>query len=106
MSALDILFVAGVIFVLIKMFLIKREVDMALNAEHSIRRAMPKDEDEEREVILLKTECIEGQIYVWNSQTNAFLAQGKSIEDVLKFFVEHYPGKKFIFAGEINEQSA
>lgn len=97
----------GVGAIAIRLYFAKKEVDEIIRKTdlHAMKREMPKEEDEELETILLKTECIENQIYVWNSQTNKFMTQGKSVEDIIKFFVKYHPRKRIIFTGELNESA-
>ena len=104
MELIEILIILGVIAFAIKIYHIKKELDIKLEEENgypSIKRALPKDEEDDIETMVLKTECVGGQIYVWESKTNAFLTQGKSIEDVMKFFVKHHRGKRIIFGGDL-----
>ena len=107
MTPLEILIWAGIGAIAIRLYFAKKEVDEIIKKTdlHAMKREMPKEEDEELETILLKTECIENQIYVWNSQTNTFVTQGKSVEDIIKFFVKYHPRKRIVFTGELNESA-
>lgn len=107
MTPLEILIWMGVGAIAIRLYFAKKEVDEIIRKTdlHAMKREMPKEEDDEHETILLRTECIESQIYVWNSQTNTFMTQGKSVEDIIKFFVKYHPGKRFVFTGELNESA-
>lgn len=107
MTPLEILIWMGVGAIAIRLYFAKKEVDEIIRKTdlHAMKREMPKEEDEELETILLKTECIENQIYVWNSQTNTFMTQGNSVEDIIKFFVKYHPRKRIIFTGELNESA-
>jgi len=107
MTPLEILIWMGVGAIAIRLYFAKKEVDEIIRKTdlHAMKREMPKEEDEELETILLKTECIENQIYVWNSQTNTFMTQGNSVEDIIKFFVKYHPRKRIVFTGELNESA-
>ena len=107
MTPLAILIWMGVGAIAIRLYFAKKEVDEIIRKTdlHAMKREMPKEEDEELETILLKTECIENQIYVWNSQTNTFMTQGNSVEDIIKFFVKYHPRKRIVFTGELNESA-
>jgi hypothetical protein len=107
MGTLEFLFIVLAGAVVIRLCFAKKELDEITKKTdlHAMKRSDPKEDDEEIETILLKTECIESQIYVWNSQTNKFMTQGKSVEDIIKFFVNHHPGKRFVFTGELNESA-
>ena len=46
--------------------------------------------------VVCVTELINNQIYVWNKETHEFLTQGKSIEDIVGYFTENFPGRKIV----------
>jgi hypothetical protein len=103
MGILEILIILGVIWFAVKLYQIKKELDIAIEEEKgfpSLKAAVQETEDE-IEVLVLKTECVGGQIYVWNKETNVFLTQGPSVEDVIKFFIKHHRGKRIIFGGDL-----
>ena len=59
------------------------------------------------ETVFCRTEKIQGMIYVWELKTNTFLIQGKSMEeDIVPFFVKHYPGKRILFTENPDDQEA
>lgn len=43
----------------------------------------------------LKIEKIEGQLYLYDKETNDFLAQGTTLEDALEKVQKRFPGKRF-----------
>lgn len=103
MELIEILIVLGVIAFAIKMYNIKKELDIAMEEEKgfpSLKQAIHEVE-EDIETIVLKTECVNGQIYVWNKETNVFLTQGPSVEEVIRFFVKNHRGKRIIFGGDL-----
>ena len=46
--------------------------------------------------VVCVTELINNQIYVWNKETHEFLTQGKSIEDIVGYFTQNFPGRKIV----------
>jgi hypothetical protein len=46
--------------------------------------------------IVCNTEFIGSQIYVWNKETNTFLIQGKTMEEIVEYFTKNHPGRKII----------
>jgi hypothetical protein len=62
-----------------------------INAEHELAVAALVPED----AIMLNTEERAGSVYLFQSEDDKFIAQGKSIEDALKSAAERFPGKKF-----------
>jgi hypothetical protein len=46
--------------------------------------------------VVCNTEFIENQIYVWNKETQEFLIQCKTMEEVVDYFVKKFPGRKII----------
>jgi hypothetical protein len=46
--------------------------------------------------IICNTELIDNQIYVWNKETETFMIQGKSMEDIVKYFTQNFPGRKIV----------
>lgn len=46
--------------------------------------------------IICNTELINNQIYVWNKETDTFMIQGKSMEDIVEYFTQNFPGRKIV----------
>ena len=46
------------------------------------------------EIIYIKSEIVNDQIYIWDAITNTFLIQGKTFEDAVKEFMKHNPNKR------------
>ena len=46
------------------------------------------------EIIYIKSEIVNDQIYIWDDITNTFLIQGKTFEDAVKEFMKHNPNKR------------
>jgi len=47
------------------------------------------------EIIVFKIEEINGIYYLWNKDSEDFLAQGPTVEEALKIMVERFPDKVF-----------
>ena len=56
-----------------------------------------KIEQERTEVVVCRSECIDNQIYVWDIRDNSFIAQGKSVEDIIEVFIHKYPNTSMRF---------
>jgi len=50
-----------------------------------------------REVMLCKSEIVNGQIFVYEKNTNAFITQQPDVESMFKFFISNYPNKRIQF---------
>ena len=50
-----------------------------------------------REVMFCKSEIVEGQIFVYESTTNAFITQQPNVESMFKYFINNYPNKRIQF---------
>lgn len=59
--------------------------------------------NDERELIVCRTELHNNQIFVWDRKTNAFMGQGNSIEAVILMLIKNHPNKQITFFGETNE---
>ena len=55
---------------------------------------------EKENLIVCRTETHNNIIYVWEKETDTFLTQGNSMEDVVHFFVKNYPNTKILFERE------
>jgi len=62
-----------------------------LNADEEVKISLGAPDD----AIMLNTEERAGLVYLFQSEDDKFIAQGKSIEDALKSAAERFPGKKF-----------
>jgi hypothetical protein len=106
MELIEILIIVGVVWFALRIYQIKRDLDIAIEEERgfpSLKKSLPAEDTDEIETLILKTEVVNGQIYVWNSETNVFLTQGPSVEDVIKFFVKHHRGKRIVFGGDLTK---
>jgi len=50
-----------------------------------------------REVMFCKSEIVEGQIFVYESTTNAFITQQPNVESMFKYFINNYPNRRIQF---------
>ena len=50
-----------------------------------------------KDIIICKSEIVNGQIFVYEKKTNAFITQQPNVESMVKFFVNNYPNKTIIF---------
>ena len=50
-----------------------------------------------REVMFCKSEIVEGQIFVYEKNTNAFITQQPDVESMFKYFINNYPNRRIQF---------
>jgi hypothetical protein len=50
-----------------------------------------------KDIIICKSEIVNGQIFVYEKKTSAFITQQPNVESMVKFFVNNYPNKTIIF---------
>ena len=50
-----------------------------------------------REVMFCKSEIVNGQIFVYEKDTSAFITQQPDVESMFKFFIKNYPNKRIQF---------
>jgi hypothetical protein len=50
-----------------------------------------------REVIFCKSEIVDGQIFVYEKDTSAFITQQPNVESMFKYFINNYPNKRIQF---------
>ncbi len=50
-----------------------------------------------REVMFCKSEIVEGQIFVYEKDTNAFITQQPDVESMFEYFINNYPNKRIQF---------
>ena len=93
----DILFLFAIIFLayrdLKKKFYSKEnEIDKVLaEAEQVKYRNMV------REVMFCKSEIVDGQIFVYEKDTNTFITQQPNVESMFKYFINNYPNRRIQF---------
>ena len=85
----DIIFIVA-----LTIFFLSRELSKSrvlAEAEHVKYRNMVK------EVIFCKSEIVDGQIFVYEKNTNAFITQQPDVESMFKYFISNYPNKRIQF---------
>ena len=50
-----------------------------------------------REIIFCKSEIVEGQIFVYEKNTSAFITQQPNVESMFKYFIDNYPNRRIQF---------
>ena len=50
-----------------------------------------------REFMFCKSEIVEGQIFVYEKDTSAFITQQPNVESLFKYFINNYPNKRIQF---------
>lgn len=50
-----------------------------------------------RKVMFCKSEIVEGQIFVYEKNTNAFITQQPDVESMFKYFINNYPHRRIQF---------
>ena len=66
-------------------------MDPVSEAEHVKYRNMVK------EVIFCKSEIVDGQIFVYEKNTNAFITQQPDVESMFKYFIKNHPDRRIQF---------
>ena len=70
----------------------ENEIDRVLNAAEQV-----KYKNVVREVIFCKSEIVDGQIFVYEKNTSAFITQQPNVESMFKYFINNYPNKRIQF---------
>ena len=50
-----------------------------------------------KEVIFCKSEIVDGQIFVYEKNTNAFITQQPDVESMFKYFIKNHPDRRIQF---------
>jgi len=93
-SALDVVFLVG-----LAIFFLLRDLKNRFQAkENEIDRVLREAEQvKHKDIIICKSEIVNGQIFVYEKETSAFITQQPNVESMVKFFVNNYPNKRIIF---------
>ena len=51
----------------------------------------------DREIIFCKSEIVDGQIFVYEKNTSAFITQQPNVESMFKYFIDNYPNRRIQF---------
>ena len=73
----------------------ENEIDKVLAEAEQVRHK--RVDSMVREVMFCKSEIVEGQIFVYESTTNAFITQQPNVESMFKYFISNYPNKRIQF---------
>ena len=79
-----------------KRFQVKEnEIDKVLAEAEQVRHK--RVDSMVREVMFCKSEIVEGQIFVYEKNTNAFITQQPNVESMFKYFINNYPNRRIQF---------
>ena len=73
----------------------ENEIDKVLAEAEQVRHK--RVDSMVREVMFCKSEIVEGQIFVYESTTNAFITQQPNVESMFKYFINNYPNRRIQF---------
>ena len=90
----DIIFIVALTIFFLSRELSKRsnEIDRVLAEAGQV-----KYKNVAREIMFCKSEIVEGQIFVYEKNTNAFITQQPDVESMFKYFISNYPNKRIQF---------
>lgn len=84
-----------IIFIQNRMKKSENEIDRVLREAEQVRH---KSVDSMvKEVMFCKSEIVEGQIFVYEKTTNAFITQQPNVESMFKYFINNYPNRRIQF---------
>jgi hypothetical protein len=88
----DILFLFAIIFLayrdLKKKFSVKEnEIDRVLREAEQVKY-------KNMEIIYIRSEIVNDEIYIWDTLSNTFLTQGQTFEDAVQKFMKNNPTKR------------
>jgi hypothetical protein len=90
----DTVFLIG----LVVFFLFRDLKNRFQTKENEIDRVLREAEQVKyKDIIICKSEIVNGQIFVYEKKTSAFITQQPNVETMVKFFVNNYPNKTIIF---------
>jgi hypothetical protein len=79
-----------VIFVRSRMHRAENEIDRVLKEAEQVKH-------KNMDILICKSEVVNGQIFVWERYTNKFITQQPNIENTFKYFIDNYPGRRIHF---------
>jgi hypothetical protein len=97
-STLDVVFLV----VLAIYFLFRDLKKKFYSKENEIDRVLVEAEQVKyknmvREVMFCKSEIVNGQIFVYEKNTNTFITQQPDVESMFKYFINNYPNRRIQF---------
>jgi len=92
MEVIFLIFSCVVIFIQRRMKKSENEIDKVLAEAEQV-----KYKNMVREVMYCKSEIVNGQIFVYEKDTSAFITQQPNVESLFKYFINNYPNKRIQF---------
>ena len=88
-GAMEVIFLVSciIIFIQNRMKKTESEIDRILREAEQVKHT-------HAEVIYIRSEIHEDEIYIWDVADNTFLSQGKTFEDAMKKFMKNNPNKQ------------
>jgi len=92
MEVIFLVFSCVVIFIQHRMKKSENEIDKVLAEAEQV-----KYKNMVREVMYCKSEIVNGQIFVYEKDTSAFITQQPNVESLFEYFINNYPNKRIQF---------
>jgi hypothetical protein len=92
MEVIFLVFSCVVIFIQHRMKKSENEIDKVLAEAEQV-----KYKNMVKEVMYCKSEIVNGQIFVYEKDTSAFITQQPNVESLFKYFINNYPNKRIQF---------
>jgi hypothetical protein len=88
-----------VFFVILAIYFLSRDLKKRFQVkENEIDRVLAEAEQvKHKDIMVCKSEIVNGQIFVYEKRTSAFITQQPDVESMVKFFISNYPNKRIIF---------
>ena len=88
-GVMEVIFLVSciIIFIQNRMKRTETEIDRILREAEQVKHT-------HAEVIFIRSEIHDDEIYIWDVADNTFLSQGKTFEDAMKKFMKNNPNKK------------
>ena len=84
---------------------LERELKVDINKVISDLEEQAQQEKPPSAVRQLKCEYHQGQLYLWDGETNEFIAQGPTIEYLKTFLRERFGQQEFVLNFEVDEEA-
>jgi hypothetical protein len=92
MEVIFLVFSCVVIFIQHRMKKSENEIDKVLAEAEQV-----KYKNMVKEVMYCKSEIVNGQIFVYEKDTSAFITQQPNVESLFEYFINNYPNKRIQF---------
>ena len=92
MEVIFLVFSCVVIFIQHRMKKSENEIDKVLAEAEQV-----KYKNMVREVMYCKSEIVNGQIFVYEKDTSAFITHQPNVESMFKYFIDNYPDRRIQF---------